>query len=122
MHIRMSSRHTQPVTPPLRSRFAADPEMAELIDLFLAELPEKVGSLRTAVAASEAVAIRRLAHQLKGAAAMYGFPVLGAAAAALETRLLGLAEADEPRSELERVQGELDELIELCDRAWRGRH
>lgn len=117
----MIARRAHAANPPLQSRYAADPEMAELIDLFLKELPEKVEALRAAAAVREATHLRRLAHQLKGAAAMYGFPTLGTAAASLESRL-DAADADEAQGAMDRIGRELDELIELCDRAWRGRH
>src|SRR5689334_17049933 len=73
-----------PKQPPLPSDLSGDPEMAELIGLFLAELPKRVESLTQAWRAREFQAVGRLAHQLKGSSAGYGFPAIGTAAARVE--------------------------------------
>ena len=75
----------QPAMPePLVSQFASDPEMAEIVAIFVAEVPDRIRSLRVAWAAGDRRQIRTLVHQMKGAAGGYGFPVVGEAAAALE--------------------------------------
>lgn len=60
--------------------------------------------------------MRRLAHQLKGAGAGYGFPAVSQAAGDVEAALLGLGGAPE-ESELARVYGKVQALLAICRRA-----
>jgi HPt (histidine-containing phosphotransfer) domain-containing protein len=57
--------------------------------------------------------LRRLAHQLKGSCAGYGFPTIGDAAARLETSL-------ETHAALEQVSTQVADLVDLCKRARAG--
>lgn len=98
----------------IRSEFADDPEMRELVELFVSELPERVSALASAWDDRDANALTRLAHQMKGAAPGYGFDVLGSAAAKIEDRL---RDASDPEAELSSVKQELDTLLDLCRRA-----
>ncbi len=95
---------------PLPSEYADDADMAELIELFVAEMPLRVEALCEAFSESSLEALQRLAHQLKGAAPGYGYPSIGAAAADLEC-------ATQRGSELDELRLQLDELINLCNRA-----
>lgn len=101
--------------PSLRSRFADDPEMGELVELFLTELPERARAIRAAAYIADRQGIGRLAHKLKGAAGGYGFPTIGEAAARLE--LL----AGDPTRSIEITTEEVRDLIDLCQRASGGR-
>lgn len=100
-------------TPPdaIRSDFAADPDMRELVELFVSELPERVESIHAAWSENELETVRRVAHQLKGACGGYGFRVIGDAAARLE------ADLKQEEADLERTKDDLDDLIDLCNRA-----
>ncbi|MEZ6319242.1 MAG: Hpt domain-containing protein [Phycisphaerales bacterium] len=100
--------------PSLRSRFADDPEMGELVELFLTELPERARAIRAAAYIADREGIGRLAHKLKGAAGGYGFPTIGEAAARLEL-LAGRTRSIEITTE------EVRDLIDLCQRASGGR-
>ena len=62
------------------SQYATDPEMAELVELFITELPARVNALRSAWQAGQVSDVERMAHQLKGSSAGYGFPAIGDAA------------------------------------------
>lgn len=96
--------------------------MAELVDLFVSELPRKIESLRAAFERGEAADLARLAHQIKGAADGYGFASITEAAAAVEGVLRrGDGGDGGPESALEAVRTQLDGLIELCARAAQGR-
>lgn len=75
------------------SPLAADPDLAELVDLFIAELPERLGQLQSALEQGNRHDVARFSHQLKGAGGSYGFPQLTPAAAELE--LLAKQAADE---------------------------
>ena len=70
---------------PLISEFADDPEMAELIALFLDELAATVRNIQQAVIDTQLDVAAYLAHQLKGAAGGYGFPTITDAARDVET-------------------------------------
>lgn len=104
---------------PLVSQFAGDPDMAELVGLFLSELPDRIDALRSAWETRELGQLRRMAHQLKGAGAGYGFAPIGDAAAKLEKGLAACkgASADAPLDSLSR---QLSELVDLCTRACAG--
>ena len=99
---------------PLRSEFANDPEMSEMVGLFLSELPMRIDGVVAAVRSGDADTLRRLAHQIKGAAGGYGFPTVGAAAGKVEQ---GLKAVTDPRAALDAVHAEVRELVELCCRA-----
>jgi len=100
----------------IRSSLSSDPDMVELIAMFVEELPQRTEGLRELLERRELAQVQRIAHQLKGAAGGYGFADLGHSAALLEGILLDVspAPADE---ELNRVRERVDELIELCRRA-----
>ncbi len=98
---------------PLRSQFADDPEMAELVELFVDELPQRIQSLRAAFESRDAQSLRRLTHQLRGASAGYGFPAIGEAAGAVESRL----RTDPAPEALDGLNRQLNDLIDLCARA-----
>ena len=104
---------------PLVSQFAGDPDMAELVGLFLSELPDRVAALRGAWETRELGQLRRMAHQLKGAGAGYGFAPIGEAAGKLEK---GLASCQSVSAEkaLDTVSKQLSELVDLCTRACAG--
>jgi HPt (histidine-containing phosphotransfer) domain-containing protein len=84
--------------------------MAELLDLFLSELPKRVDSVMNAWETRELNTLRRLAHQLKGSCAGYGFPTIGAAAGRVEST----ASTNAP---LDKLGSEVTELVDLCRRA-----
>lgn len=67
-----------------RSDFADDPDMAEIVALFVSELPQRMAAMQAALAGNDIERLRTLAHQLKGAAGGYGFPKLGEAAALID--------------------------------------
>ena len=66
---------------PLYSTLASDPEMAPLVEMFVDDLPERVQLLLDHLQASDRDGLRRVAHQLTGAAGSYGFHEITAEAA-----------------------------------------
>jgi len=103
-----------PKPTPLRSELSADPEMAELIGLFIAELPQRVDKLTQAWRAREFHTVQHLAHQLKGSSAGYGFPTIGTAAAKIEDCI----RANDPQHiHVDQLAHQVQELISLCHRA-----
>ncbi len=100
--------------PQLRSTFADDPEMAEIVQLFVTELPGRVQALVTAMREGDVAKVKTRAHQLKGAAAGYGFPTIGQAA----TRVDGvLRSAGSDPKVLEEINSGLQDLVALCRKA-----
>ncbi len=101
--------------PPLKSQLAGDPEMAELVAMYLEELPQRIAGLIAAYDKSDGEILQRLSHQLKGASAGYGFPTIGQAAAKVEDALKHLPGT--PEKSLAHVESSLNELVTLCRRA-----
>lgn len=100
---------------PLKSRFANDPEMVELIELFVSELPNRIETITGAMSKGEYDNLCRITHQLKGSSAGYGFDPIGTAAGAVEHHLKALG----PQADLEQVRREVETLVSLCKRAVR---
>lgn len=69
------------------SIYAGDPEMSELVEFFVSQVPERVKSFRRAFEEEDLEELCRLAHQLKGASGSYGFCDLSPLAANLESLL-----------------------------------
>jgi HPt (histidine-containing phosphotransfer) domain-containing protein len=92
------------------SDFADDPEMQDLVELFVNELPERLAVLRTGLESNALEQVQRVAHQLKGASGGYGFPMIGDCAARVETAVKTGAAIDQ-------IRRCVDELSELCRRA-----
>jgi len=79
---RIETNSSEP-NAPLRSRFCDDPDMAELVTYFVQEIPQRIEALRDYCESGDREGVQRLAHQLKGSSAGYGFDELGQAAASL---------------------------------------
>ena len=97
------------------SEFADDPEMAELVELFITELPTRVAALHQAWVRKQVTDLTRISHQLKGASAGYGFPKIGHAAGTLEAGLKGL---DASAASIEDLGAQFQQLIDLCSKAY----
>ncbi len=69
---------------PLYSSLSTDPDMAELLEMFVADMPQHVAAMETAVQAEDWPSLQRIAHRLKGSGPGYGFASVGASAGALE--------------------------------------
>ena len=76
--------HQSPSQVEYRSSFADDPDMAEIVEMFVEDAPEKVERFQEAVEGKDHEKMRVLAHQLKGAAAGYGFEDLSELSRQLE--------------------------------------
>ena len=93
----------------ITSAYATDPEMKQVLDEFIANLPAKVDKLAELLGQGDLEELRRLAHQLKGAGGGYGFPQLTERAAILEGQLKSSAA-------LEAIAGGVRELTDLIRR------
>ncbi|QDU64211.1 Hpt domain protein [Planctomycetes bacterium Pan216] len=96
---------------PLRSDFADDAEMRELLVEFAEGLKETIAVLMKSVEEKDAPALRRVGHQLKGAGGGYGYGSITEAGARLEESVDAADGVDES------VQKRTGELILLCQRA-----
>jgi HPt (histidine-containing phosphotransfer) domain-containing protein len=96
-----------------RSEFADDPDMREIVRVFVGDMPAKVREVRACWERGDLDRLMRLAHQLKGAAAGYGFPNISDAATSLEASLRTIVGRGEAVP-LPQVQAEYTRLIELC--------
>jgi CheY-like chemotaxis protein/HPt (histidine-containing phosphotransfer) domain-containing protein len=109
----MAARHMggagAPEAEPLESDLADDPEMAELIELFVEALPERARAIQLAGDHDDVDHVKDLAHQLKGTAGGFGFPRIMDAAAALER---AAAEGGGPGA----LEQRIDALVDLCAR------
>lgn len=109
----MTDEQGAPSNDPIVSEFAGDPDMVEIVEYFVGELPKRVEALRRAASANDAGALATLAHQLKGAAPGYGFSDIGKVAGELEQCL-------RTETSIESVLGHIEDLASLCDRARSG--
>ncbi len=89
------------------SELADEEDMVELIESFVRGLSAQADKLDDAQGASDRETIRRVAHQLKGAAGGYGFPSITAAASLLEHAAREGDSVDQP----------LADVTDLCRRA-----
>lgn len=95
---------------PIVSSLAGDPDLQQLLDDFVRNLPQKASALMTVLAEGDLATLQRLAHQLKGSAGGYGFPIITDAARCLELTA-------RTTQDLEALSEQVRELAELCRRA-----
>ena len=93
---------------PLTSTFAGDPDMMELVEFFVQQMPSRIDALRASVDIGSIDELKSLAHQLKGAGGSYGFPLITESARRLEENASG--------AEIDDIRKSVDELIALCGR------
>ena len=95
------------------SEFGADPDLSELVDMFVEEMPERIQVLQDHFAAKNLDQLARTAHQLKGASGSYGFHQLTPFAGRLE------ALAKEHAAETS-IFDAVEELVLMCRRCRAG--
>ena len=98
---------------PLYSEFADDPEMSDLVDLFIAELDERIKILEQTFTDHDLEQLCQLAHQLKGAGGGYGFMPITDSAAQLEQQI-------KTQQAMDNIEQSFRELVNLCRRATNG--
>jgi len=96
--------------PALKSTFADDPDMLELVQEFVTDMPVRAREIEALWEQRNRVELLRLAHQLKGASAGYGFETLGLVARTLETSL------KQDNADLEALRSQVDDLVSMCNR------
>jgi histidine phosphotransfer protein HptB len=95
------------------SSLATDPELGEIVGMFVEEMPERVASLLARFDRRDWDGLRQSAHQLKGAAGSYGFAAVSPCAGKLESAIRN----GEPE---QRIREAITELVELCGRVRSG--
>jgi HPt (histidine-containing phosphotransfer) domain-containing protein len=93
---------------PIVSEFAGDPDMLDLVEWFVSQIPERVEQLQESFERGSLDELGTLAHQLKGAGGSYGFPQITESARRLEHQT--------KVSDVDEVRRGLDELVDLCNR------
>jgi histidine phosphotransfer protein HptB len=98
---------------PLYSSLGTDPDLGEIVELFVEEMPGRIQVLVDQYNSADWDGLRRTAHQLKGAAGSYGFSDISPMAARLEHAL----SVDEPE---QKIRNTIEQLIDACGRARAG--
>ena len=96
--------------PLVYSELANDPDLRDLIQLFVDEMPYRAALFEELFRTGDFEELRRAVHQLKGAAGSYGFAPITEAASTLEQCLRQEAPYEQTRNELHR-------LLRLCTAA-----
>lgn len=98
---------------PLFSTFIEEPAIAEILPMFLKNLPSYLRRIEDAIAVGDLDVAARTCHDLKGVAGGYGYPSISALASMLEVSMRGEDCGGE-------VKEHLETLRELCQRAAKG--
>lgn len=106
----MSTHHDPSSSGLLYSSFGTDPDLAEIVEMFVDEMPGRIANLLECADSDDPERLRIAVHQIKGAAGSYGFQPITDCAARLES---GIRQG-EPE---ERVRQEVEALVDLCRRA-----
>ena len=115
MEGRETSTDTTKVKAPLRSSFADDPEMRDLLVFFVDDLSRRVEAIRRALFDQDRAQLHTLAHQLSGSAGGYGYTSIGDVARLLEKQTRSNQLSDE--MELSLLHERAEDLISICRRA-----
>jgi HPt (histidine-containing phosphotransfer) domain-containing protein len=115
MEGRVISTDTTKVKAPLRSSFADDPEMRDLLVFFVDDLNRRVEAIRRALLDQDRAQLHTLAHQLSGSAGGYGYTSIGDVARLLEKQVRSGQLSDE--MELSLLHERAEDLISICRRA-----
>lgn len=94
---------------PIYSPLAEDPELSDLVAMFVEEMPERLAQLTRARDANNWAEVSLVAHQLKGASGSYGFHLLTTVAGNLETAIVRRQSAEE-------ILRAISELVETGQR------
>ena len=98
---------------PMYSTLGGDPDLSDLVTLFVEEMPNRVANILDLLDRSEWEELRRAAHQIKGAAGSYGFGAISPCAGKLEFAIRD----QEPE---ENIRQAVDDLVSMCNRACAG--
>lgn len=91
----------------LFSTLAEDPDLAEIVEMFVDEMPERIENILNCYQSEDWEGLRRASHQLKGAAGSYGFAPITPCAGILEAAIKQTRPEDE-------IRKAVDELVGMC--------
>ena len=97
---------------PARSKWAGDPEFADLLEAYHLSMSGMREDLEAARAAADLARARTLTHRLRGSAGQYGYPDLSEAAAACEKLLLEGKTVEEIETELAALLVEISRVAQ----------
>lgn len=97
------------MSQPLISTLGDDPDLAEIVDEYVAALGQRIAAIERAVMAGDRQRTEMLAHQMVGGAGSHGFDPISAAARRLEEAA--------PEGSAELLGRYVRELAALCGRA-----
>ncbi|WP_455222139.1 ATP-binding protein [Kaarinaea lacus] len=116
---KMTSRYLQPIEqtnepigPIFSTLLSEDPTFADLVEKFVAELPEKIDKLHHAYQQKDWVTLKDGLHNLKGMGGGFGYQIL--------TELAGKAEFQIFSEHYEAAKSFLDEISKKCDCIYEG--
>ena len=89
---------------------ASDPDLREIVDLFVEEMPGRVAGMLEQLRAADWEGLRRSAHQLRGAAGSYGFDPISPSAGKVEAAIRD----GEPEQRIRETVDELVDLVHSC--------
>ncbi len=95
------------VAEPIVSEASDDPDLMELVRLYVEGLPAQVRALEAATAAGDLDEVGRVVHKLKGTGGMYGYPILTASA----TRILEAVRAGQSIPQIEPMVADFAGLV-----------
>ena len=96
--------------PRIVSLYADDPEIKEIVEEFVTEMPTRIDVGHRAFMRGDLLRLHFWAHQLKGGASGYGFPEISHKAADLEDAIV-------KKRSLDDVFQALLDVVDLCERA-----
>jgi HPt (histidine-containing phosphotransfer) domain-containing protein len=102
--------HSTECQTPIHSTFADDETMAELVEMFVDDLPDRIETIQGALGSADIELLHRTAHQLKGAFGSYGFHELTEPARKLEQ---STSAGDD---NLDSIRRDVSDLIACCRR------
>ena len=85
-----------------------DPDFKDIVEEFVAGLPDRLARLQSALDAGDVESLRKLAHQLKGGGGGHGYDVI--------TEVASRTEKDAIQQQIDALQNDIDELKDIVSR------
>jgi HPt (histidine-containing phosphotransfer) domain-containing protein len=101
--------------PKIKSQLSNDPDMRELVEMFVDEMPSRAAKLREVLTSQQWKELANEAHKLRGSAGGHGFMTIGNVAAGLEDLVRSSTGKEE--AVLAQIRSRVDELVSMCERA-----
>ncbi len=102
------------VGPPIYSDALDDPDMIELVMMFVDEMPARADVILSSFSNRDWKSLAGEAHKLRGSAGGHGFQSVGDVAGTLEDTIRSASGREE--AALANIQQQVNDLINLCRR------